>query len=260
MRYAKPEPLAAPKNSRSMEAKMYSFDSRVRYSEIGDDGRLSLSAIANYLQDCGTFQSEALGIGLRYLYDEHKAWLLNSWQIESKKDIHFGEMITISTWSYDFKTLYGFRNFTIDNEAGERCVEANSIWILVDTDTMRPIKVTKEDAGLYGKEPKLDMDYHDRKIKLPSTLPVLRPEFRVPKQFIDTNGHVNNSRYILMAEEFLPEGFHTDKVFVEYKKAAVFGDTIVPKVYFEENILYVTLNNIDGQTFAIVEFTGRKEV
>ena len=34
---------------------MYTFDSRVRYSETGEDGLLSLPAIVDYFQDASTF-------------------------------------------------------------------------------------------------------------------------------------------------------------------------------------------------------------
>ena len=46
---------------------MYTFDSRVRYSETGEDGLLSLPAIVDYFQDASTFQSEDLGIGIDFL-------------------------------------------------------------------------------------------------------------------------------------------------------------------------------------------------
>ena len=46
---------------------MYTFDSRVRYSETGEDGLLSLPAIVDYFQDVSTFQSEDLGIGIDFL-------------------------------------------------------------------------------------------------------------------------------------------------------------------------------------------------
>ena len=45
---------------------MYSFDGRVRYSEIDQNGRLDVSALVNYFQDCGTFQSEDAGVGIEY--------------------------------------------------------------------------------------------------------------------------------------------------------------------------------------------------
>ena len=43
---------------------MYSFDSRVRYSEVDEDRKLSLTGVINYMQDCSTFQSEDLNMGI----------------------------------------------------------------------------------------------------------------------------------------------------------------------------------------------------
>ena len=49
---------------------MYTFDSRVRYSETGEEGLLSLPAIVDYFQDVSTFQSEDLGIGIDFLKEK----------------------------------------------------------------------------------------------------------------------------------------------------------------------------------------------
>ena len=34
---------------------MYQFESRIRYSETGEDGCLTLTGMINYLQDCSIF-------------------------------------------------------------------------------------------------------------------------------------------------------------------------------------------------------------
>ena len=45
---------------------MYSFQTRVRYSECNNHHEATLTALLDYLQDCCTFQSEDLGIGLDF--------------------------------------------------------------------------------------------------------------------------------------------------------------------------------------------------
>ena len=45
---------------------MYTFESRVRYSEVDHTELITLPAIINYFQDCSTFQSEDLGVGIDY--------------------------------------------------------------------------------------------------------------------------------------------------------------------------------------------------
>ena len=46
---------------------MYTFDSRVRYSETDSGGKLTMASLINYFQDCSTFQAEELGVGVEYL-------------------------------------------------------------------------------------------------------------------------------------------------------------------------------------------------
>ena len=77
---------------------MYSFDSRVRYSEVDEERKLSLTGVINYLQDCSTFQSEDLNQGIDYLTKKHRAWLLSSWQIIVDRYPKLGERIVVSTW------------------------------------------------------------------------------------------------------------------------------------------------------------------
>ena len=64
---------------------MYTFTSRVRFSETDENGKLSLAGIMNYLQDCSVFHSEDVGNGTDVLKKRDRVWLLNSWQIIIKK-------------------------------------------------------------------------------------------------------------------------------------------------------------------------------
>ena len=51
---------------------MYTFDSKIRYSEIDRSGRLSIPAVVDYFQDCSAFQSEELGVGVEYLANKKR--------------------------------------------------------------------------------------------------------------------------------------------------------------------------------------------
>ena len=43
---------------------MYTFESRVRFSEADHTELLTLPGLVNYFQDCSTFQSEDIGYGV----------------------------------------------------------------------------------------------------------------------------------------------------------------------------------------------------
>ena len=102
-------------------------------------------------------------------------------------------------------------------------------------------------------EEKLDMDYAPRKIRLPGECRKEEP-FAVQKHHLDTNHHVNNCQYVQMAMEMLDQERVIRQVRVEYKKSAVFGDTIVPKVGERDGRTVVELCTTDGELYAAVEF------
>ena len=79
------------------------------------------------------------------------------------------------------------------------------------------------------------------------------------KSDIDTNGHVNNSRYIQMALEIADENISVGQVRVEYKKSALYGDEIFPKMHSEEGKVTIKLCDAEDKPFAVVELTGEKK-
>ena len=53
---------------------MYTFDARIRYSEVDSRRRLTVEKLIDYFQDCTTFQSEDLGVGLDFMTARGIAW------------------------------------------------------------------------------------------------------------------------------------------------------------------------------------------
>lgn len=258
---------------------MYTFHSRVRYSEATKDQILDLYAILNYFQDCSNFQSADLGVGVQYLTEKKKAWLLSAWQVELVRPPHLFEPITIGTWPHDFKGIYGYRNFILYNEARghEVAAYANSIWFLIDTNTGKPLRIMPEDTAPYPLEPAYPMEYMPRKIMLPkapqipkeatdqdvlyrSSSIAANSPITITKIFLDTNNHVNNSQYVRLAQACLPETFCIRRMRAEYRRAAVLGDIVYPEVLPSfEGKYYVSLNDKDGTPYAIVEFTAEDQ-
>lgn len=236
----------------------YSFDSYVRYSEIGEDRKLTLNSVINYFQDCSTFHSEHAGVGIDYLREKKRIWVLSSWQIVVERYPGFSEKIKITTWPYAFKRFLGNRNFTMEDAAGNVVAYANSLWTYLDLETGRPVNVSAEQTAAYTLEEKFDMDYAPRKITLPDDM-VTYESFPVRPHHLDTNHHVNNGQYAAMAEEYVPGDFCVYQMRAEYKGQAVLGDIIVPKVKREEGMYTVALCAEDESPYAVVELKEKRE-
>lgn len=233
---------------------MYELSSRVRYSEIGKDGKLTLGAILNYFQDCTTFHSEEIGYGFHYLAEQNKVWVLLSWQIVVERYPEYGENIKVATKAYDFKRSFGYRNFMMYDENGVCVAYANSVWLYLDTEKMKPVRVDAKQAEAYQLEERLPMEYADMKIQIPEEMAAALPSYMVQNYQIDTNGHMNNGQYLNMAYAAVEENIQVKQMRAEYKKSAMAGDVIQPIVYKEENRYVITLNSEKNEIFAVIEF------
>lgn len=232
---------------------MYSFQTRVRYSECNNHHEATLTAMLDYLQDCCTFQSEDLGIGLDYLREHHVAWILSSWQIDILRYPALGEQIEISTWPYEMRDFFGLRNFKIEDARGESILKANSVWVCVDTQTGKPMRPLQEMRDKYPPEPKLEMEYLGRKLPRLPEGHACNP-IRVPHYFIDTNQHMNNAKYILIGEECMPDNYEVHRIWAEYRRPAVLADVICPRVSEEPSCTAVSLCDEDGAAYANLLF------
>lgn len=119
----------------------YTFESRVRFSEVDHTKKMTLPGIINYFQDCSIFQSESLGLGVDYLAERRKAWVLSAWQVEVLRYPEIAEAVSVHTWATNFKGMLGERNFCMKDQAGGRIACANSVWVYMDL----------EKGGLQGR-------------------------------------------------------------------------------------------------------------
>ena len=231
----------------------YSFDTKIRYSETDNKRRLTLPGIINYFQDCTTFHSESIGVGVAYCEEKKRGWFLSSWQIIIERYPELAEPVSVHTWATSFKGMMGDRNFCICNQEGTKIAYANSIWVYMDLEKGRPTKPDPDDIARYGIGEPQDMGNMSRKIDIPGN-GVEKESIQVRKYHMDTNGHMNNCHYVQIALDALEEDMIVSQLRVEYKKSAVYNDIIIPKVSKETERTVVELVGEDGKHCAIVEF------
>ncbi len=238
---------------------MYTFDSRIRYSETDSEGKLTLASLINYFQDCSTFHAEDVGLGIAYLKERSLVWVLSSWQIVVERYPELGERVTIGTQPYDLRGFLGYRNFWMLDEKGGYVAKANTLWSLLDTGKGKPSSIPEGMAETYGIGPRLEMEYAPRKIVIPGGGEDREP-ITVKKHHLDTNHHVNNQQFVDMAMDFLPEGVAVKQLRAEYKKQAFLDDILQPYVAEEEEKVVVSLKDPAGAPYAVVEFSGERSV
>lgn len=231
------------------------FKSRVRFSEVDADCKLSFGKIIDYLQDCSNLQSEMLGVGVEHQEETNKAWILSSWQVEVKGEIKNGDNIEVATWPYSFNRACGKRNYTIAmaDSPKDYIIEADSMWVLLNIDTGMLAKVEDSDTEKYELEEPLDMNYSKKKIAKTSEYE-RKDEHIVYNYHLDINRHMNNSWYVKIAEEYIEDKSKIKSFRVEYKKSAKLGNKVIPFVAYENGRYVVELRNEENEVYAITEF------
>lgn len=232
---------------------MYEVSVRVRFSDIGSNNKLRLYELPKYFQDSSIEHSESLGVGIPYLAPRNLAWLLTSWQIEIQRLPVYDEKLVIRTWPFDFKGAFGYRNYDMTTENGEVLVKGYAIWLHTDVAEMKPAKVPEEEAGKYGVEPRLDMEYLPRKIGLPAQMEEVD---RVPvhSHHADMYRHMNNAMYVDLASDYIPVSGEVKRIRVDYRKQMKVGETMVVKRAWEENRCYVAFYDETDEMHVSTEF------
>lgn len=236
----------------------YSFNSVVRYSEADTTGNLSVHGIINYMQDCSTFQSEAIGVGMRRLQEKKRAWLLAGWDIVIERPASVGAHIKISTWSCGFRSIYGDRCFTIEDVGGNVYAKASSLWVYIDTERRHPVKIDDEELGAYIIGGEMPVEPAQRKLPVPDKLDKLEP-FKIRKEHLDTNGHVNNAWHITISADYLPENFDISRIRAVYQREIVCGSMVYPHVSCGHDKTVVVLEDPEGRRYSVTEFYKRTE-
>lgn len=232
---------------------MYSFKSRIRYSETDSDKLLTLTSAIDYFQDAAIFHSEDVGKGIDVLKEDNKAWVMCSWQLEVNRYPEHGELVEICTYPYGFRSFMGNRNCFMRTEDGEMLIKANCIWTFYDMEKLRPCKVPDEIIGAYESGEPLEMDYKPRRIDFPAEGGVEFPAVTIEKGHLDSLNHVNNGQYIKIAMNYRLANTSVKKFRAEYKSQAHLGDKMIPIRYDLDDVEIITLLSEKGDVFATIE-------
>ncbi len=232
---------------------MFTLESTVRFSECNSSGKLSAGGVINYFQDVAEMHSHSVGDKNGKCLDI--AWVLNAWQIQVKRLPSLGERITVLTKPHQLKGFEAQRNCMIQDESGEIIANANSIWTLLDKKNLRPVRINPEMTAYYELEESYPMEYAPRRISIKDIPPEAfqnAGSIVVRHSQIDLNQHMNNSQYATVAMDFLPADYCISQLRVEYRKAAVLGETLNVRQFHQDNAVYTLIENADAEILAIV--------
>ncbi|MBR5338296.1 MAG: acyl-[Lachnospiraceae bacterium] len=232
---------------------MYTMEGRVRFSETGANGKLSVGGLIDYFQDCSTLHSQDVGLGPDSLAAGNRAWIINSWQVEIFRLPKLGEKISVDTWPYSFRKFIGNRNYVLRDKDNEVCARADSIWALYDMAKSFPAVMSQEEIDAYDIEPRLDMEERSRKIRVEGDFKKC-DTFTVMRDRLDSNIHLNNGQYVKISSNYLPEDREVSTLRVEYKNSIKLGDEVCVMVCQKDDLFYVRFDDQEGNEYSVIEY------
>ena len=244
---------------------MYPYHTRVATSHCGSDGRMTLTALITAMQDCSQLWMESEPAIARAFDEQGLTMVLASRQLDVARYPTYGEKLTVVTSIYECKRSFGHRNTVVYDEDGEAVAKSWAVGAFVDAQSGKMGAMPQETLGTITIDPRIEMDYLPRKVKVPADSMFVRCDpVAVRRSDIDFNRHVNNAQYVRMAIDCLPQDAYdavmpAARLRVEYARPAHLGNTMVPHVHqLPEGVVVVRLQDAAdeaGVSFASLEFT-----
>lgn len=209
--------------------KSYEKEYELHYYDVDKNLKGNMSTIINILSDIGTRQSQELGSGMKSLSEHNMSWVFYNYHVKILRNPMYGEKLKVKTEAAGFKKFYALRNYEIKDSSGNVIVIANAIFLLINLEKRRMMRIPAEQYEIYGVEGDMKEEF---KIPRLEELTKYKYEdtFKVRYSDIDANQHVNNTKYIDWAIEALPEeivnNYSLDEIKVTFEKECKYGETV----------------------------------
>jgi acyl-ACP thioesterase len=231
---------------------MLTINKQITYSDVDYTGKIKMSSLFELLAHLATQDAINLGMWNIEMMNQY-GWVVSKQSLNLKDTIYLNDNIEITTY-IGKGSLVIFPRYYIIKKNNKIVGEVSSIWTLIDLKNRR-ITAPKR-IGLHI--PEVEYDYQ---LEKPKTIDndeamVLVNERQVLYSDIDTNGHMNNCRYIEWALDLIDLDVFKNKS-IQYL-AINYLKEIQPlkmvKLYlYKEHNLYIIKGSADDEDKFLME-------
>lgn len=201
---------------------------KIPYYDTDKDYKLSPISLLKYLGEVSIIHNSIL-TDIKEMDSLNYAWMLNRWKVKIEEYPKGGETIKIETWISVFDKFYANREFIIYNEENLQIGKATAVWIFIDMNRKRPIRITKDYYNLSNTlDHKVFNDFYRFPLNMESDNNM---NFNIRRSDIDSNQHVNNTKYLEWIIENIPKEIYDTCILsefeVQYKKEIKYPNSII---------------------------------
>lgn len=182
--------------------------------DVLPNGTLKPSAVLKYMQDAATIDAAGFGADYISLRKEDMIFVVSKVCVSFERTPHVDECLEIRTWNSGTQGVSFVRHYDMTVN-GQRVGTATSRWVLVSYSARR---ILRPDALFTDVTTNTDEQLEIepmRRISLMADVPEISDVYIAKLTDMDTNNHVNNTRYGDLLVDFCGIDF-------EYKRVSEF--------------------------------------
>ncbi len=235
---------------------------RIRITEVDAHSKLTIPALNGLLQEMAWRHSVVEKVSVHELSAQHNiSWVLSRLKIWIDRLPNYDETVTVKTYIQGVDKYFYHRDFTVMDADGIEIIRANSVWGLMDIVKRRISSIPQwmlDVTPIYtGVKP---VERVSGKIKAITEVETER-RFDIRWHDIDSNQHVNNTKYVEWLLESVPTDILNDNTLssidINFKNESVLGDKITTQSQAIEEGFIHKIQNQNGQELVTGETVWR---
>ncbi len=177
---------------------------------------LKPAAMLDLMQEAAGKDADSLGFGYDNMIAGNTAWVLSRVKLQFHNYPKWRDEILLKTWHKGANRIFYLRDFLLEDPHGNILVSATTSWLIIDLSSRRMVRNKELAENFDNSQMGSAIEEQAEKITLPNDI---EPEFvhnhKVVWSDIDTNGHVNNVKYVVWALDALDYDFVKDNTVKE---------------------------------------------
>lgn len=244
-----------------MREDVYGYKSSINVYNVDMNRKARPAGILREMQQCGSKQMADQRPSYDELLDKGQALMLSRLDMVIPQEVCLDEEIEVFTWPCPSVRATFLRNYLV-RKNGETAAMISSQWTLVNSETRKIMKVEDVDFSNFTMDEYVDV-MPGSKFKISredaETLEAVGQK-TVRLSDVDYNGHMNNTNYVDMLCDYIPEltaGTHrVTAMRIHFSKEAPLGETIEIKRLRtpDDKYIFRTFRE-DGDVNVEAEFT-----
>lgn len=223
----------------------------IRTYEVGRNGRLSITSLCNFMQECASNHAQHLGFGKEYLDKTNRLWALTRLHIHIDTLPETGGVAIVQTWPRGTTGVFAFRDFLVADSEGRSIAAVTSSWLLLDVESKKPARPDHLLSGMPIESDRHAVESPLQKLPTFESGEVLDQHI-VRVSDIDGQDHTNNARYVEWLENAFyrvaAEGDIPASCEINFLAEAKLGDAVVISYASagEDELLFAVKRSPDG--------------